>query len=333
MCWNVVLASWLRATLEQRLRALGSPAADAVTADPIGAVVVTHAAGLVASTWDPASPPSGVEESSLYREWLPERLTPLATGGEFDLLVTDEAQDLSETWVIALSQLVARHGSWFAFTDRQQDPFGSDAALPDFLEVEHPLAENFRNSHQIAAFVAGFGEIERDCLTGDGPPVRFVVCRSGRVVGRADEVARNRPAAATRARSLLVVVGDPEVAAAYGFTDLAAGLGARRHPDNFRRLPCPGSRDRSCPVMGTGGMMRPTARTPTDEEQRMSDTMKLTEEDIETQFQAGSTTPRAQGADDADGADSDGSDGDAKDASDGDAADAGDGTDADGADN
>jgi hypothetical protein len=66
----------------------------------------------------------------------------------------------------------------------------------------------------------------------------------------------------------------------------------------------------------------------------MSDTLSLTDDDIETRFATGSvdTTPRAQGGDDADAADADGSDGDATDVSDGDAADPGDGTDADGAD-
>ena len=66
----------------------------------------------------------------------------------------------------------------------------------------------------------------------------------------------------------------------------------------------------------------------------MSDTLSLTDDDIETRFAAGSVdgTPRSQGGDDADAADADGSDGDATDTSDGDAADAADGTDADGTD-
>lgn len=66
----------------------------------------------------------------------------------------------------------------------------------------------------------------------------------------------------------------------------------------------------------------------------MSDTLTLTDDEMETRFAAGSVdaTPRAQGGDDADAADADGSDGDASDAADGDAADSSDTTDADGTD-
>lgn len=63
----------------------------------------------------------------------------------------------------------------------------------------------------------------------------------------------------------------------------------------------------------------------------MSDTLNLTDEDIETRHHAGSTTaePRLGDADDADGTDADGTDGDAADSTDGDAADRTDGADAD----
>jgi hypothetical protein len=69
----------------------------------------------------------------------------------------------------------------------------------------------------------------------------------------------------------------------------------------------------------------------------MSDTLTLTDEDIETTFTVGADTSHAaRSQDDADGTDADGSDGDASDgdatdSSDGDATDA-DGTDADGTD-
>jgi hypothetical protein len=214
------------------------------------------------------------------------------------VVVLDEAQDLPELWVLAVASLVARDGRWYAFADGQQDPFDADASLPDFLEVEHELRENFRNPAAIAAFVAGFGEVELDCVTGDGPEVRYVAAPAERVVARTSEVARElqrdertgdedlavlwlfhnpnrggndrlaeaalagervatnsasfkgteRPAvvlgldmdprkrdradevrraiyaSATRARSLLVVVGDPASARALGFHSLARHL-------------------------------------------------------------------------------------------------------------
>lgn len=299
VCWNVVLSHWLRAALREELAAIGSPLADQVASDPTGQVVVTHVADLAgrAPAAAAASDPP-VDPARWYHEMLPGLLTPAVTAGEFDVVVLDEAQDLSELWVLAVAGLVAREGRWYAFADGQQDLFDADAALPEFLEVEHELTENFRNSRAIAAFAAGFGAVELDCVAGDGPEVRVVPVPTDRVVARTREVARRlqreeriaddqlavlwlfhnprrgeneavaqemlsggpvatnsasfkgmeRPvvvlgldidpsrgdrreelrraiyAAATRARSLLVVVGDPEAVEAVGLDELADRL-------------------------------------------------------------------------------------------------------------
>ena len=294
-CWNVMLAHWLRSALREQLRVAGSPVAEEVTADPSGRVVVAHVAELAAHGTEEAA---GDDLSAWYHETLPELLTPAVTDGEFDVIVLDEGQDLSELWVLSVSSLLSRHGRWFAFADGQQDLFHADAALPDFLEVTHELRENFRNSRAIAEFASQFGDVELDCVAGAGPPVRFVAAPSEHVVAKAREVARKlqrderiadrdlallwlfhnphrgdpetvthqamrgervetnaasfkgmeRPvvvlgldadpaktdradelrrsiyAAATRARSLLVVVGDPATAASLGFDDLAEQL-------------------------------------------------------------------------------------------------------------
>lgn len=294
-CWNVMLGRWLRAALRDALTAIGSPVAEQVTDDPDGRVVVTHVAALAEHGTDAAP---GEDLSAWFHDTLPEALTPQVTAGEFDVVVLDEAQDLSELWVLAVSSLVARDGRWFAFADGQQDLFHADAALPEFLDVQHELRENFRNSRAIAGFAARFGDLELDCVTGDGPPVRFVRVPGEHVVARTREVAgrlqrderiaddhlavlwlfhnpskgateqladaalagerietnsaafkgMERPVvvlgldlhgrdrvghaeveraiyvAATRARSLLVVVGDPEDATRFGFDDLARDL-------------------------------------------------------------------------------------------------------------
>jgi hypothetical protein len=297
-CWNVVLARSLRESLRAALQAIGSPAAAEVTDDPRGRVVVSHLVDLARRAVDEEPPDDREALADWYHDILPSALTPAVTAGEFDVVILDEAQDLSEMWVLAVSQLVAREGRWYAFADGQQDLFDAHAALPEFLEVEHELRENFRNSPAIAAFAAEFGAVELDCLTGDGPDVRFVSAPTEHVVARTREVARKlqrddriavgdlallwlfhnphkgandalaetalsgglvesnsasfkgmeRPAvvlgldidptkddrkdevaraiyaAATRARSLLVVVGDPEAASALGFDDLALRL-------------------------------------------------------------------------------------------------------------
>lgn len=295
-CWNVVLANWLRAALRRQLADAGSPMADEVTADPTGRVVVAHIAELAIHG---APDPPVAELSAWYHEQLPNALTPVVTDGEFDVIVLDEGQDLSELWVLALSGLLSRQGRWYAFADGQQDLFHADAALPDFLEVTHELKENFRNSRAIAEFAGRFGQVELDCVTGQGPPVRFEAVPGEHVVARTGEVARRlqrderiadedlavlwlfhnphqgdpdavvaqamrgervetnsasfkgmeRPvvvlgldldpakadrhddlrraiyAAATRARSLLVVVGDPAIARQAGLDDLGDRLG------------------------------------------------------------------------------------------------------------
>jgi hypothetical protein len=186
-CWNVMLGHWMREALRHELSALGSPAAEEVTDDPRGRVVVTHVADLARhGTTDRP----GDDLVTWYQDELPNALTPAVTGGEFDVVVLDEAQDLSELWVLAVSSLVARGGRWYAFADGQQDLFHADAALPDFLDVQHELRENFRNSRSIAAFAARFGDLELDCVTGDGPPVRFVTAPGEHLIARTGEVAR-----------------------------------------------------------------------------------------------------------------------------------------------
>ncbi|MGM0619246.1 MAG: ATP-binding domain-containing protein [Actinomycetota bacterium] len=294
-CWNVMLAHWLREALRTELQAIGSPAADEVTSDPDGRVVVSH---LVELARHGTKDEPGDDLATWYHETLPMQLGPATCRGEFDVVVLDEAQDLTELWVLAVAGLLARHGRWYAFADGQQDLFQADAALPDFLEVEHELRENFRNSRSIARFAADFGDVQLDCVTGDGPDVRFVPVGSDEVVEHTEVVARRlqrdervhdedlavlwlfhnphrgqtdelataalagervatnsasfkgmeRPVvvlgldidatkadrseelsraiytAATRARSLLVVVGDPDDAETVGFSRLAAQL-------------------------------------------------------------------------------------------------------------
>ena len=185
-CWHKLLATHLRSRLEARLRAVESPVVDEVTVDPSGSVVVTDLAALAGG----GEPPSGADPREWFYETLPNQLTAEATGGAFEVIVLDEAQDPGELWHIALAGLAAEQGRWYAFADRQQDLFGTAPALKDFVDVAHELKENFRNSRQIAEFAMWFGDVETDCLTGDGPEVVKIAAAADRVVGRTTEVAR-----------------------------------------------------------------------------------------------------------------------------------------------
>jgi superfamily I DNA/RNA helicase len=296
-CWNIVLAGGLREAVRAELRAMGSPRAEEVTDDPDGGIVVGHLVGLARHA-RPDTPAS--VGTTYFQEDLPAALTTEITGGRFDVIVLDEAQDLSDLWMFALDDLLAPDGRWYAFADRHQDIFASQASLKDFLELEHELRENFRNTRHITEFAAQFGPTELDCINADGPPVRFVATASDDVIvrtmveagrlqrneripdsdlavlwlfnnpmrgrndelaeeaaagqlvhtnsatfkgierpvvvlgldldpakaDRGEEVARTIYVAATRARSHLTVVGDPDVAQAYGFAHLADQLRA-----------------------------------------------------------------------------------------------------------
>jgi Holliday junction resolvase-like predicted endonuclease len=193
--WNIALADHLRDALRELLTRAQSPLADQVGTDPTGRIVVQDLGTLVRDNARgaddrPLTPPTDRRAMSdwFYRE-LPEHLTPALTGGEFDVVVIDEAQDLREDWALAVTGLATRDGRVYAFQDDQQDLFRADAALPDLLDVHHELKENFRNTPQIAAFAARFGDVELDCIAPDGPPVRFVECAAEDVIAQTRAVA------------------------------------------------------------------------------------------------------------------------------------------------
>jgi hypothetical protein len=185
-CWNVVLATALRDSLRDELAAIGSPRAFEVTDEPTGAIVVSHVVGLArrAGVEPPQHPGQG-----WYQEELPAALTPDVVGGPFDAIILDEAQDVSDMWMLALDGLLTDDGRWYAFADRHQDLFASRASLRDFVDLTHELRDNFRNSRHIAEFAAQFGPTELDCINPDGPPVHFVRASHERVIDRTEREA------------------------------------------------------------------------------------------------------------------------------------------------
>ena len=193
--WNIALTEHLRDGLRDLLLRAESPLADAVGTDPTDRIVVEDLGSLVrdhARDEDGRTLREPVDRSALsdwYYHELPLHLTPTLTGGEFDVVVIDEAQDLREDWALAVTGLAKRDGRVYAFQDDQQDLFRADAALPELLDVHHELKENFRNTPQIAAFAARFGDVELDCIAPDGPPVRFVECPSADVISETRTVA------------------------------------------------------------------------------------------------------------------------------------------------
>ncbi len=224
----------------------------------------------------------------------------------FDTVVIDEAQDLTDLWVVAIGALVTDAGRVRAFAHTGQDLFGAAAALEELCPDHYDLLEGFRNSREIAAVAASFARHLDDpdppveCVAGSGPPVRYRATTSDRLdiaardvvrtlrrrdrltnsaiavltlfanpyrgdaatvarhvlegelvetnaatfkgmerpavvavldldpdkADRAEQAARSAYVAVTRARSLLTIVGDPDIAARYGFHEVAEGLRA-----------------------------------------------------------------------------------------------------------
>jgi hypothetical protein len=193
--WNITLGDHLRDALRGLLVRAGSPLADDVGTDPEGRIVVQDLVTLVRANArdEDGRPLVGPSDRTALSDWyyheLPMHLTPALTGGEFDVVVIDEAQDLREDWALAVTGLAQRDGRVYAFQDDQQDLFRADAALPELLDVHHELRENFRNTPQIAAFAARFADVEIDCIAPDGPHVRFVPCATGDVIAETRAVA------------------------------------------------------------------------------------------------------------------------------------------------
>lgn len=74
---------------------------------------------------------------------------------------------------------------------------------------------------------AAYHVVETDCATFKGRERPAVVLGLDLRPDKADhaiDVARTAYVGATRARSKLVIVGDPDVSDAYGFTEIAARL-------------------------------------------------------------------------------------------------------------
>ena len=193
-CWNAVLGTWLREAVCYRLQAMGSPVAEAVTADMAGRVVVGHLPGLVS---DAASVgvPAGADRQEWYYERLPGWLTPELCAGSFDAVILDEAQDFSLLWLLAIDD-VLQEGHLFAFAHANQDLFGTSTHLDEMFPLTYRLAESFRSTAEVMEAAAMLAEPLGDqfepveALGGHGPPVEWLAAPTNGVHETARQVAR-----------------------------------------------------------------------------------------------------------------------------------------------
>jgi hypothetical protein len=136
--------------------------------------------------------PRGAEnDSAWFEEELPALLGDLAADrraqDRFDSIVVDEGQDFSESWwpptLLALKDRDA--GGLYVFLDEGQRVFDRLGAAPIEL-APFPLERNIRNTKRIAQVFGSLG-VEQSKYAGlEGPPVRFIACRSGDAIDAAD---------------------------------------------------------------------------------------------------------------------------------------------------
>jgi len=141
--------------------------------------------------------PQGAEDDSAwFEEELPALLGDLAAdrpaADRFDSIVVDEGQDFSASWwpptLLALKDRDA--GGLYVFLDEGQRVFDRLGTAPIEL-APFPLDRNIRNTKHIAQVFGSLG-LEQSRYEGlDGPPVRFIPCRTADAVDAADtEVER-----------------------------------------------------------------------------------------------------------------------------------------------
>ncbi len=142
------------------------------------------------------APRGEADDSSWWEEELPALLGSLAAAQpvaeRYDSIVVDEAQDFSSSWWPPTLQALKDpdSGGLYLFLDEGQRIFPRAGGTPIDL-APFPLDRNLRNTKRIAQ-VFGSLSLEQQRYAGlEGPPVRFVQCRSEDAIEAADaEVER-----------------------------------------------------------------------------------------------------------------------------------------------
>lgn len=136
--------------------------------------------------------PQGAEDDSAwFEEELPALLGDLAAdrpaADRFDSIVVDEGQDFSASWwpptLLALKDREA--GGLYVFLDEGQRVFDRLGSAPIEL-APFPLDRNIRNTKRIAQVFGSLGLAQSTYEGLQGPPVRFIPCRTSDAVDAAD---------------------------------------------------------------------------------------------------------------------------------------------------
>ena len=104
---------------------------------------------LFAKLSGPPGPNTNID-TTYFQETLPQRVFDIAvdmpTSEKYDAIIIDEGQDLGETRVIALLELLKKNGQWLFFADWKQNLFNSSEKQVLGAEVTFRLHHNCRNT-------------------------------------------------------------------------------------------------------------------------------------------------------------------------------------------
>ncbi|HSF26975.1 MAG TPA: NERD domain-containing protein [Actinomycetes bacterium] len=138
------------------------------------------------------APPGDRDDSDFWERRLPAAMVDLAARlpevERYDAIVLDEAQDFADAWWPAVLSGLRDpvHGGLYVFSDEGQRVFARYGRPPvELVPVE--LAENLRNTKQIAQTFGSLTTEQMRLRGGDGPPVRFVACATEEAVSAADD--------------------------------------------------------------------------------------------------------------------------------------------------
>lgn len=210
---KTILAIWrLEASISAGQRALyvcyNNRLAEALRLkNPTLAACIYSAAQLFGKTC-PGRRPVG-DLDSFHRKELPNHVFDEVSGWDddkkFDAIILDEAQDLSETQVLALNSFVKVGGSWSVFLDQRQDLYGSDLDGGLMTDVLFRLSHNCRNTMSINARTNHFVGSTIDSMPGmpRGVPVTVEKVRRPQMANRAFQLAAEWGAGSTNSVAIL----------------------------------------------------------------------------------------------------------------------------------
>lgn len=173
VCYSRGLAQWI----QQAIAARGPKVQRRVDVSTFSAYLVRLSGAQV---------PEGADQS-WWDTVLPELAAPHITA-DYDAIVVDESQDFAGGWWPVLLS-ASRGRRLFVAGDQHQTVFAGRNGAPDVELLPFVLNENLRNTSQIVSVFSPLSPDKQRHRGGDGPPVRFVPCRTEEAHDVADREA------------------------------------------------------------------------------------------------------------------------------------------------